>query len=152
MDSVYYSPPNFLSPTIKKSHFSIFCGWLACDLPWFICLSLSRVWLFSTPWTIACQALLFMGLPRQSYCHFLLHCHDWRPWIAILCWSWINPFHAVEITGRLFILGQQDDYFFLLSGWTQLLPRIIYKISTNSNQFQLHFLWNDFLEILSVVE
>ena len=113
MDSVYFSPSNFLSPTIKKCHFSSFCGWLACDLPWFVFVwSLSPLWLFSTPWTVARQALLSMGLPRQECCHFLLHCHDWRPWIAILCWSWINPFHAVEVTGRLFILGQRDDYFF----------------------------------------
>ena len=29
--------------------------------------SLSRVWLFATPWTAACQALLSMGFPRQEY-------------------------------------------------------------------------------------
>ena len=35
---------------------------------------LSRVWLFATLWTIACQAPLSMGLSRQEYwlgCHFL---------------------------------------------------------------------------------
>ena len=29
--------------------------------------SLSRVWLFATPWTVACQALLSMGFSRQEY-------------------------------------------------------------------------------------
>ena len=29
---------------------------------------LSCVWLFATPWTVACQALLSMGFPRQEYC------------------------------------------------------------------------------------
>ena len=29
--------------------------------------SLSQVWLFATPWTIACQAPLFMGFSRQGY-------------------------------------------------------------------------------------
>ena len=29
--------------------------------------SLSRVWLFVTPWTAACQALLSMGFPKQEY-------------------------------------------------------------------------------------
>ena len=29
--------------------------------------SLSRVWLLVTPWTVACQAPLFMGFPRQEY-------------------------------------------------------------------------------------
>ena len=34
-----------------------------------VCL-LSRfscVWLFATPWTVACQAPLSMGFPRQEY-------------------------------------------------------------------------------------
>ena len=29
--------------------------------------SLSHVWLFETPWTVACQALLSMGFLRQEY-------------------------------------------------------------------------------------
>ena len=29
--------------------------------------SLNRVQLFATPWTVACQAPLFMGLSRQEY-------------------------------------------------------------------------------------
>ena len=29
---------------------------------------LSRVWLFVTPWTVACQAPLTMGFSRQEYC------------------------------------------------------------------------------------
>jgi len=33
---------------------------------------LSHVQLFVTPWTLAHQAPLFLGLPRQEYCHFLL--------------------------------------------------------------------------------
>ena len=28
---------------------------------------LSRVWLFGTPWTVACQAPLSMGVSRQEY-------------------------------------------------------------------------------------
>ena len=28
----------------------------------------SCVWLFATPWTVACQAPLFMRFPRQEYC------------------------------------------------------------------------------------
>ena len=36
---------------------------------------LSRIRLFATPWTVACQAPLSMGFPRQNTgvgCHFLL--------------------------------------------------------------------------------
>ena len=40
-----------------------------------VCWSLSCVWLFETPWTIACQAPLSLGFPRQEYtavgCHSL---------------------------------------------------------------------------------
>ena len=35
---------------------------------------LSGVWLFAAPWTVVCQAPLFMGFSRQEYwsgCHFL---------------------------------------------------------------------------------
>ena len=33
----------------------------------FLCYSLSCVWLFVTPWTVARQAPLFMGFSRQEY-------------------------------------------------------------------------------------
>ena len=32
-----------------------------------VCHVLSHVWLFVTPWTIACQASLSMGFPKQEY-------------------------------------------------------------------------------------
>ena len=35
------------------------------------CQSLSRVWLFVTPWTAACQVSLSMGFSRQEYCRGL---------------------------------------------------------------------------------
>ena len=34
---------------------------------------LSRVWLFATPWTVACQAPLSMEFSRQEYC---MACHS----------------------------------------------------------------------------
>ena len=37
--------------------------------------TLHHVWLFTTQWTVACQALLSMGFSRQEYwsgCHALL--------------------------------------------------------------------------------
>ena len=48
----------------------------------------SRVWLFATPWTVACQAPLFIGFSRQEYwsapeffyCMFIKfykHCNMW---------------------------------------------------------------------------
>ena len=41
---------------------------------------LSRVWLFATPWTVACQAPLSLGFSRQEYwsfCHFLFQGIFW---------------------------------------------------------------------------
>ena len=36
--------------------------------PWkWKCLSLSLIWLFATPWTVACQAPLSMEFSRQEY-------------------------------------------------------------------------------------
>ena len=32
-----------------------------------MCVLVARVWLFATPWPVACQALLFMGFLRQEY-------------------------------------------------------------------------------------
>ena len=34
---------------------------------WYSCCTLSRVLLFVTPWTVACQAPLSMEFPRQEY-------------------------------------------------------------------------------------
>ena len=34
----------------------------------YYCRVFSRVWLFETPWTAACQAPLTMGFLRQEYC------------------------------------------------------------------------------------
>ena len=36
------------------------------------CCVVSHVWLFVTPWTVACQAPLSMGFPRQEYWNGLL--------------------------------------------------------------------------------
>ena len=38
-----------------------------------VALSLSRVWLFATPWTVACQAPLSMGFSRQEYWEWVAH-------------------------------------------------------------------------------
>ena len=52
---------------------------VACNLDfsnyWCCCVMLSRVQLFATPWSVACQASLFMGFSRKNTgvgCHFLL--------------------------------------------------------------------------------
>ena len=44
-----------------------------------VCYSLSHVWVFETPWTVACQALLSVGFSRQVGCHALLQGSLKRP-------------------------------------------------------------------------
>ena len=54
---------------------SVVCGttrsllWLVIPSPYFhcVCCVLSPVWLLLTPWTVAHQAPLSMGFPRQEY-------------------------------------------------------------------------------------
>ena len=59
--------PVHLSSRATPSHFSMRWGRIQ---PWkwkWKPLSLSHVRLFGTPWTVACQAPLSMGCPRQAY-------------------------------------------------------------------------------------
>ena len=62
------------NPTHFKKFLDIKCLSLHYDFTLWVCTrccvtvhSLSRVWLFVTPWTIARQAPLSMGFPRQEY-------------------------------------------------------------------------------------
>ena len=51
----------------RAQFFSLHCVW--------VCLSLSSVWLFATPWTVAYQAPLSVGYSRKNTgvgCHFFL--------------------------------------------------------------------------------
>ena len=79
-----------LSSCLKNSLISIFqwcCPHLTwSDLHWyaafrhlhvfisFLCCLVTKscLTLFGTPWTVACQAPLSRGFPRQEYCHFIL--------------------------------------------------------------------------------
>ena len=63
----------FLVSTCKNSLYSIYESFVTCVYPsrlfWLLCVrgqSLSRVQLFSTPWTVACQAPLSMGFSSQE--------------------------------------------------------------------------------------
>ena len=53
----------------------LFVPWYPFDT-WLLC-HFSRVWLFIAPWTVARQALLFMGFSRQEYWSGL-HCPPLR--------------------------------------------------------------------------
>ena len=51
----------------KYTHILASCIWCACTHIVIVVYSLSHVWLFVTPWTIAHQIPLSMGFPRQEY-------------------------------------------------------------------------------------
>ena len=59
--------------------------------------SINHVWLFCTPWTVACQSSLPMGFPSKNTgvdCHFLLQGIFPTHWsnLQLLCWlvdSWL---------------------------------------------------------------
>ena len=77
-DSIDHSPPGSPIPGILQART---LEWVAISFSnawkWKVKVkSLSRVWLFATPWTAAYQAPLSMGFSRQEYwsgCHCLLH-------------------------------------------------------------------------------
>ena len=60
--------------------------------------SLSHVQLFVTPWTVACQALLSMGFPRQE---------DWRrlplpsPGDLLLCFTELTTRYWASLVSQL---------------------------------------------------
>ena len=61
-----------ISPNLFCFHssvfFSFFKNWVIVCMCVCVCaLLLSHVWLFVTPWTVAHQASLSMGFPRQEY-------------------------------------------------------------------------------------
>ena len=58
--SPLWPPSSIQMPTASASTHTIMPMCLSAKL-------LSHVQLFETPWTVACQALLSMGLPRQEY-------------------------------------------------------------------------------------
>ena len=61
-------------------------------------LVLSRVQLFVTPWSVACQAPLSMGFPKQEY---------WKVKVAQLCPTLCNPMDYTFST----ILQNSPEYW-----------------------------------------
>ena len=80
--------------------------------------SLSLVWLFATPWTVAYQALLSMGFSGQEYsvsCHFLLQ--------EIFLTQGLNlglP-HCRQIPYHLSHQGSNIYVYMCIYGWFELL-------------------------------
>ena len=85
--------------------------------------SLSCVRLFATPWTAARQASLSI-----TNCWSLLKLMPCRPQIAILCWSWINPFFFFPLekylAGYLF-LDNNSVSLFSLTAWLPALAMLL---------------------------
>ena len=62
IDSTVFRTQVFSIPNGNRESIRDLSLTVACMPRWF-----SRVWLFATPWTVACQAPLSMGFSRQEY-------------------------------------------------------------------------------------
>ena len=98
----------------------------------------SRVWLFATPWAVACQALLSMGFSRQNY------------WSGLPCLlQGCACLHACEI---ILILCPFSPHFFalrLLSHfsrvWLFVTPWTVAYQDPLSMGFSRHEYWSGLL-------
>ena len=100
--------------------------------------SISRVWLFLTPWTVACQAPSSMEFSRQGYwsgltfvqnnpSSFLLSVYK-ITFLSFVCWLCLQLFlfsfsncNALLFPNKpILLLYQQDVFFFRLTGLIQL--------------------------------
>ena len=84
---------------------------------------LSHVRLFATPWTVACQAPLFMGFSRQEY------------------WSWCHALlqGVLLIQGsKLLLRGNQkcDMKYFFLSKYSQIMIDVCVSYSVVSDSLR----------------
>ena len=69
--------------------------------------SLSPVWLFATPWTVARQTPLSMGFPRQEHWNGLPFPSPGdlpNPGIELLCPALADGFFTTELPGKLKIV------------------------------------------------
>ena len=66
------------------SPFAVLLKWSQhCLLIGYVCESLSHVWLFATPWAIACQMFPSMEFSRQEY------------WSGLIIMNWSRGYHAL---------------------------------------------------------
>ena len=91
-----------------------------------LCLSLSCVWFFANPWTVACQAPLSMGFFRQEY---------WSG-LPLSSLGKIFPTQVSHITGRFFTIWATREAQEYWSGYLSLLQGI--SLTQESNWGLLH--------------
>ena len=116
----------------KKNHFpySRSCTSINVSLyVWSVLSHFSRVWLFATPWTVACQASLSMGFSRQEY------------WSGLLCPSPGDlPDPGIELTS-LTSPASVGGFFTISTTWEALTcSKFIFKFYLKSWLFFFFFL------------
>ena len=101
-DPIDSSPPGSSIPGILQARI---LEWVAISFSsawkWKV-KSLSHVWLFATPWTVAHQAPLSMGFPRQEYWSELL-----LPSLSSLITSWQIDRETMEIVRGFIFWGSK---------------------------------------------
>ena len=100
-DGCYFTWQDVGTVTLVLKKFSSVCA-----------QALNCVWLFATPWTVACQVPLPMGFPRQEYWSGLpLPCPGDLPHSEIKSTSLVSP----ALAGGLFITEPPSNYYIIFS-------------------------------------
>ena len=96
----------------------------------YCCLSLSHIWLFAPPWTVACQAPLPMEFPRQEY---------WSEWSVPCSGDLSNPGNEPSSPVSPVLVG---GLFTSEPPWRPVNDILLFSCSVVSYSFQPHGLQN----------
>ena len=149
--------------TVKRDRYQKYTQQPLCLLSWFSSVQLlSRVWLFATSWTVACQASLsitnFQGLLKLKSIesvmpsnHIIL-CHPFLllpsifpsirvfPNESVLCiWSQST---GVSGSASVFPMNIQDWFPLGLTGLISLQYKGLSRVFSNISSSSLHFLYS----------
>ena len=107
---------------------------------------LSHVRLFVTPWTVAHQAPLSMGFPRQEYWSGLLFqgiflTQDWTQVSCVSCFGRQILYHF--ITYWTFRSQLANQHWYLLSIWASLVPQMVKNLPAMLETWVRPLGWED---------
>ena len=121
--------------------------WLSCSWKW-KCWSLSRVWLFATPWTRAHQAPLSwnsLGKNTGVGCHFLLKASSWLrdgTWVSCLAGRFFTIWATRKVAVFMFItVFSLITIFNLHVKFIQILPRLTQDVIHYGVWLKARILW-----------
>ena len=117
--------------------------------------SLSRIWLFATPWTVAHQAPPSMGVSRQEYwsgvsllspCNSLLvtfYHFEWKSHLYLGLFTFLTfKYHCLEYQMLLHSLQVMCHYFLLSRLFWSLIFKILSMMFQGMHFFKVYLVWN----------